>query len=97
MYPKPTGFAVIFVAMRSSLSLHGMSSKTLNEDGKILREIVLISTAFKHEKCRMFTSILKAVLKSAAAERCACSAMTSLLARSRLRGPQRKIQNILLQ
>jgi hypothetical protein len=31
MYPKPTGLAVIFLPMRSSLSLHGMSSKALNE------------------------------------------------------------------
>lgn len=56
----------------ASPNFHGcMFSKAVNEYGRALPEVMLITAEFKHEMCRMFTDILRAILKPEPAERCA--------------------------
>ncbi|WP_192797132.1 TetR/AcrR family transcriptional regulator [Klebsiella aerogenes] len=52
-----------------------MFSKAVNEYGRTLQDVMLITAEFKHEMCRMFADILRAVLKPEPAERCACITM----------------------
>ncbi|HHB7053591.1 TPA: TetR/AcrR family transcriptional regulator [Klebsiella pneumoniae] len=52
-----------------------MFGKAVNEYGRALQDVMLITAEFKREMCQIFTDILRTILKPEPAERCACITM----------------------